>query len=122
MERNYVTFEQALKLKDKGCSIYGYLQDVWLGNTYEKSKSNKLIEVPVFGLGASSNLPEQWQVVEWLRVEKGIWISVEPVDEFWKFIVFSKNATKAENLTRAFCNTPQEAYSAAFDYVLNNLT
>ena len=68
--------------------------------------------------------PEQWEVVEWLRVNRGIWISVDMVYEtaqtgFWYSIRQSKEDDKA-----IFSNeytTPQEAYSAAFDYVLNNL-
>jgi hypothetical protein len=76
--------------------------------------------------------PEQWQVVEWLRINYGIWISVD--------MIYEKNQTKfnfsinKENVKSIDSNvpfgvgkydleysTPQEAYSAAFDLILNKL-
>lgn len=120
MKPTYVTFEQAKLLREKGFnhetdSFWNSLEGkIWLNEYTSSAKNSNCVE-------SCYSAPEHWQMVEWLRTNHGIWISVEPVDEFWKFIIFSKNATKAENLTRAFCNTPQEAYSAAFDYVLTNL-
>jgi hypothetical protein len=124
-----ITFEQGKKLKEKGFYVYGYLQDVWLGNSY-KEKRGKTIEVPVFGLGATSKLPEQWMVVEWFRVEKGIWVVPDIKHtkgiglhfgiDIWKLIPNVEVKYIPTSIPEDFL-TPQEAYSAAFDYVLNNL-
>lgn len=61
---------------------------------------------------------EQWQVVEWLRVKYDIWVEV------------SREYGKGEYIYQYFVNrniqqfgygSPQEAYSAAFDYIFNTL-
>lgn len=71
---------------------------------------------------------EQWQVVEWLRVKHGIWISVS-CDLVGYYAYYSIDATKYVNssIQKGWINggnalkSPQEAYSAAFDYVLTKL-
>lgn len=97
--------------------------------------------------------PEQWQVVEWLRVNHGIWISILHRDVRNQPIMDNNNIIKYINfkgftfhiVSTLECNnlmsdkieeylnggigkgcgivfeTPQQAYSAAFDYILNNL-
>jgi hypothetical protein len=125
---NCVTYEQALWLKEKGFYLYGYLQDVWLGNKYEwrgKGKNKKAIEIPVFGLGSTSKLPEQHEVIEWLRVKHGIWVYTKPIideDGEWIFKGYIKlmNNFKAKEYQTKLCREPQEAYSAAFDYIRTN--
>jgi SH3-like domain-containing protein len=62
--------------------------------------------------------PEQHQVVEWLRLNHGIWVEV--LTEKSLFIFQIKKIGKEGFIAGKFENTPQEAYSAAFDYVLNN--
>jgi hypothetical protein len=65
--------------------------------------------------------------VEWLRVNHGIWVSVNiAMDDKWYFELYNlkdkRNAEiiiEDENITD-FHNSPKEAYSAAFDYILNN--
>ena len=125
IQPTYVTFEQAKLLKEKGFYLYGYLEDVWLGNRYEKKKG-RLIEIPIFGLGATSKLPEQWQVVEWLRVNHNIWVYVPCYTKvlgdripFYQYHIRVYGEQFIEECLSF--KTPQEAYSSAFDYVLNNL-
>jgi hypothetical protein len=123
----YVTFEQAKWLKEKG--LIANCKRYWVkySNTEYKEMSDIQLEDLDREIGIGSNLVipkyEQWQVVEWLRVNHGIWISVDMVYEttqtgFWYSIRQSKEDDKA------ICSndypTPQEAYSAAFDYILNN--
>jgi hypothetical protein len=66
--------------------------------------------------------PEQWRVVEWLRVKHGIWVSIfhkrHSMDKHYGYTI--KHPNEIETKLWEF-NSPQEAYSAAFDYVLNNL-
>lgn len=125
----HVIFEQAKWLKEKGfnedCRAFyldgnletskhsiGNYNDVKWVRTWRNSPNDDIISAP-----------EQHQVVEWLRVNHGIWISVDMVYEttqtgFWYSIRQSKEDDKA------ICSneypTPQEAYSAAFDYIKNN--
>jgi hypothetical protein len=74
--------------------------------------------------------PEQWQVVEWLRVNHGIWVNIECdcYGELWyaKLLVASKerwsDLDKRHDVTSAYrflgeYKSPQEAYSSAFDYL-----
>jgi hypothetical protein len=117
----YVTFEQAKLLKEKGfdeeckmCVAEGDERPLPFncGNTIHKNSLH-----PYYSAA------EQWQVVEWLRVNHGIWISVDMVYEttqtgFWYSIRQSKEDDMA--IASNEYPTPQEAYSAAFDYILNN--
>ncbi len=125
----YVTFEQAKWLKEKGFKgksrYYGGSGElVEVPNIIENDYRHTNNEMQRFRWEA----PEQWQVVEWLRVNHGIWVSVNiAIDDKWYFELYNlkdkRNAEiiiEDENVTD-FHNSPQEAYSAAFDYILNNL-
>jgi signal peptidase I len=94
----YVTFEQAKLLKEKGFEVKevrgGYL------------------------------VPEQWQVVEWLRVKHGIWTVVNwgtNNDEVVWYYGISKIGINSAFMEKPYYKTPQEAISAAFDYCLKEL-
>jgi len=73
------------------------------------------------------SLPEQWQVVEWLRVKYGIHVfylfEIETKKYSWEIWDDKKEQNHVHNSdsSKWKYNTPQEAYSAAFDYILNNL-
>jgi len=69
---------------------------------------------------------QQWQVVEWLRVNHGIWIEVTSGNmgwSLWAFSIHEKGLTfikYCSNTHNQFYDSPQEAYSAAFDYIKQN--
>jgi hypothetical protein len=130
----YVTFEQAKWLKDIGfdvpcISLFNYegIEQIWKD---KKLRSNKK-EVSDY------IRPEQWQVIEWLRVNHGIWVYATPRYSSWIFGVKNLNNWNEHNLVDVdFWNTneylisrgvptimisPQEAYSAAFDYIITNI-
>ena len=72
--------------------------------------------------------PEQYQVVEWLRINHGIWIGVPYLGEIRenspiKFNAEIRYIRDVPNLIQNIngFNSPQEAYSAAFDYILKEL-
>ncbi len=102
----HVTFEQAKWLKEKGFDFY-------VPNIYNE----KVLSTP-----------EQWQVVEWLRVEKDIYVVSHFNTLFLKGkynILIHKISLQTicpmPNKIQSGYDSPQEAYSAAFDYILNNL-
>ena len=128
----YVTFEQAKLLKEKGFDVptlsfyvineseYGDLEEFIQDPNYNFPS---LDDNTLFDTLASA--PEQWQVIEWLRVKHGIWIYVDiDLKKRWYFELINVNegenhiTLKTKILLRF--NSPQEAYSAAFDYILNN--
>jgi hypothetical protein len=124
----YVTFEQAKWLKEKGFKgrsrYYGGSGElVEVPNIIENDYRHTNNEMQRFRWEA----PEQHQVVEWLRVNHGIWVSVNiAMDDKWYFELYNlkdkRNAEiiiEGENVTD-FHNSTKEAYSAAFDYILNN--
>jgi hypothetical protein len=129
----YVTFEQAKLLADKRFLIhtrYGYTKDGVLerphyGETYINSD---------FENSLTYSAPEQHQVIEWLRINHGIWISVhlelcrgyegydfnfEYINDKEKTIIEQEKQYK--ELGETVFNSPQEACSAAFDYILKEL-
>lgn len=147
----YVTFEQAKWLKEKGFDIptthyyfedgefkehsligtngyYGEPYEFNLEEFYENWNDNWLTKKNgdrCFGCSKERgyfktySAPEQWQVVEWLRIEKSIWIYVIRSGNQFYPIYQDKSGDKHEIME--FYYTPQEAYSAAFDYILTNL-
>jgi hypothetical protein len=115
----YVTFEQSKYFYSKGLDLI--CENYWLQTQteYKRVYIRELYadETPI------CSAPEQWQVVEWLRVNHGIWISIDMIYEenqigFWYCIRQSKEGDEA--IQSDEYSTPQEAYSAAFDYIKDN--
>jgi hypothetical protein len=127
IEPTYATFEQAKWLKEKGFldkNIYGEIR-LSQSNFYDPNGILHHIRDAFgeksFDLKDCYNAPEQWQVVEWLRVNHGIWVCVLiPSETTWYFKIESIDTKSLIFITSGY-SSPQEAYSAAFDYILNNL-
>jgi hypothetical protein len=131
IQPTYATFEQAKLLKEKKWQQRTKI--VWLDSLGKQHliETNLSLELN----NDEYDAPEQWQIVEWLRVNHNIdlqnicnygrlgrtyrmgiifinekkevdTIFLRPIDTPFKFIEF---------------NSPQEAYSAAFDYILKEL-
>jgi hypothetical protein len=75
--------------------------------------------------------PEQHVVIEWLRVNHGLWVGIyyHNDNNKYQYIIDLLKLHSIKNWLfdgdtidngKQF-NSPQEAYSAAFDYILNNL-
>jgi hypothetical protein len=127
----YVTFEQARKLKQKGFNTP--CQFLYVDGKYRinSEKEGDLIDnrypsthIPIDWCLA----PEQWQVIEWLRVVHGIWIHIYYLTEEkcwgWDCYRYEKENGLLNEPAISFkmnLKSPQEAYSLAFDYVLNKL-
>lgn len=123
IQPTYVTFKQAVWLKEKGF-------DVEVGAYYHTDKSIRTISDG--WLNEVCSAPEHWQVVDWLFQkyrfsvevhldipESGkhdgcyVFYGVVKSDKEYKLNIFYK--------TDMYYPTREKAYSAAFDYVLNNL-
>jgi hypothetical protein len=134
----YVTFSQAKWLKEKGfdveCTRFDVKPNSKIFGIDEHGRyypiKNKPKELWIVGSCVAQNItnvllaPEQWQVVEWLLINHGVWIKVS-VEEWFKEDTkrnFSWHITagKYTEIDGVIYNTPQEAYSAAFDYIFNN--
>jgi hypothetical protein len=117
----YITFEQARLLKEKGIKFN-------CDNNWEEGKRSTTPDIwKLNGYGeAATNYypaPEQWQVVEELRINHSVWVEVYMDDDFTYGYLISQITTEGRkdySLKRKF-SKPQKAYSAAFDYILNNL-
>lgn len=106
----YTTFEQAKWLFEKG--FKGIQIDYGLNQMLNNSKT-----------------PEQWEVVEWLRINHGIWVVPDIKHtkgvglhfgiDIWKLIPEVEVKYIPNNISEDY-NSPQEAYSAAFDYIKQN--
>jgi hypothetical protein len=127
IEPTYTTFEQSKWLKEIGLNLR--TKDSYFINSEELTIGMPCIN-DKDGDSFYSAI-EQWMVVEWLWIEKGIWIQVEPegenFDEF-RFSCFRNHKERVEETIRHISNdlyhsgfkSPQAAYSAAFDYIKNN--
>jgi len=104
--------------------------DKWLTNKsgnrcFGCSKNNGYFE--------TYSAPEQWMVIEWLRVKYDIWVVIWSDTNLdlpeWKdsakwFYVINCNLISCyddKEKLKAVYNTPKEAYNSAFDYILNNM-
>jgi hypothetical protein len=137
----YATFEQAKWLKEKGLNDHFYHRQGedstrWVSckYCYDPLDESKTLQLWSDNIESSTkdrlerliSAPEQHQVVEWLRINHGIWVSVNiAMDDKWYFELYNlkdkRNAEiiiEGENVTD-FHNSPQEAYSAAFDYLIS---
>jgi hypothetical protein len=153
----YVTFEQAEWLKEKGfneeCQKYYYEYPERMEMQYGSGKyweNEEGLELQPYKLLLLSNdpqphrkhgilykkyqAPEQWQVVEWLRVNHKIDLQAicnytTGVRTYRMGIIFINKKNKIDAVfirpdKSLFefieFNSPQEAYSAAFNYIKNN--
>jgi len=117
---NYVTFQQAKLFKEKG--LVAKSDRYWVKMTEDSytEMTDRQLEDLDSDIGIGGNLVitkyQQWQVVEWLGVEKGILVTIR--FPFYGFAIYNKDSYMAGSLSDF--NSPQEAYSAAFDYIINN--
>lgn len=130
IKTHYIDFKTAKWLKEKGFDVptlYCYLGDSSLQYSSGDENDNELYNHNKWD---NYSTPEQWQVVEWLRVVHGIWVEVGVGNLFHKdkfYILIKKynidrwDLTSLDNKTHSPYDIPQEAYSAAFDYILTNL-
>jgi hypothetical protein len=131
IEPTYITFEQAKWLQEKGFDVptYGYYNGLnfYLGE-YKNHSQTTIGDTPMHKrLIGYVSAPEQWQVVEWLRVNHGIWVSpgiitLNGVAKWFAryFKVVNGLLEIPKDIDDNF-DTPQEAYSALFDYILKEL-
>jgi len=132
MEPHYVNFEQAKLLKELGFNIKSKFHYPNLSAKQEICQSqdwNTFTDMS--GDSKYYTAPEQHQVVEWLRVNHGVWVQVS-ISRYGMFHcnIFQNQPTKDITTPMSFemiCQlndfkTPHEAYSAAFDYILPTLT
>lgn len=157
IQPTYVTLHQAKLLKQMGFNIpCGYK---WGLTEHAESSNDIVIEGAVyslycyrdFGIYAiqiknwndelvyvggkwvpldALSAPEQWVVVEWLRIVHGIQVFLDYTfyDGFHYGCKYVKSNGDYGDIWKEGVeddidgvSTPQEAYSTAFDYILNNL-
>ena len=137
----YVTFEQTKLLKKKGfdkiCESHLVVKTNGVNKGKQFIRRGRLDYDDIYLEYIEENIPEQWQVVEWLRVNHGIWVTPIPRLNSWIFSIVEVITSNHDSLididfygdndyltskgVPTIIMSPQEAYSAAFDYVLNNL-
>jgi hypothetical protein len=117
----YATFELSKLLKEKEWQQRTKM--VWLD--FLGKQHLREVNLSLELNNAEYDAPEQWQIVEWLRVKHGIWIWVRPYKDHaadnndpiqHQMNVYKNGVTVSKEF-----NSHEEAYSAAFDYILNNL-
>jgi hypothetical protein len=139
IEPTYVTFEQAKWLKDKNYEIETE-EVLFYRDEVNNIKEHQLKNRNIIYNGTSINHKvdeneyrtyHQWEFVEWLRVKHSIFVfpewqfsrkkwlfNITKLDSHEETIRIQNNYYKA--LGEQEYDSPQESYSAAFDYVLNN--
>jgi len=127
MEPKYITFEQAKWFKEKGYEIDTdevlFCRDE-INNIEEHQIKNRDV---IYNVGIlymvdenEYRVYEQHQVVDWLLEKHGIWITVTSISqESWQWHI-TKPGDSLGKLYQEDFYSPQEAYSAAFDYIKNN--
>ena len=136
MNEHYIIFEQAKWLKEKDYEIE--TENVLfcideVNNIEEHQTKNRKI---IYDGGISYKLKEneyriyhQWEMIDWLLEKHGIWISVvlfhplgESISFFFQIQKHKKNSIDSiDDLNMDVFHTPQEAYSVAFDYIIEKI-
>lgn len=142
IEPKYVSFPIAKLLKEKH-GFHNEVRALYIEEELHKPKHmlgdfNNLKWVRSWRTSPNDDTisaPEQWMVVEWLKENHGIWVSVQPdcYGERWFVRLDTCSKTTWENLElrnkiTSSCSfipeeakTPEEAYSEAFNYIFNNI-
>lgn len=132
IERTYVTLSQAKLLNEKGFDVPCRM--CVADNDERPLPFNSLgRDLHVNSKHPYYSAPEQWELVEWLRVNHGIWVYVDFLGS-WRYVIvklednsrreghFQRSADGDSFFVTERFDSPQEALSAAFDYILKNLT
>jgi hypothetical protein len=123
MEKHYVDFETAKWLKQNGFKLT--TGTAYFYRIYQPSNNvEENIEI-IYDADNYSNSeyekfyrPEQHQVVEWLLINHNIWISVQRDYDVGVCLGFEYIIDDEHGIVNSDTyDTPQEAYSAAFDYI-----
>jgi len=162
----YCSFEQGLLLNEKKCDLssegnwwilakdhdknykkglpYDKDKIFFAGNDHEYNVKVQIDEDTEHQVYHILSCPEQWQIIEWLRIKHNIHIDLacyynpQKFDKMFYEVGISNKQNGYEGLMQNasnrinidwtkepskywLFNSPQEAYSAAIDYVLNNL-
>lgn len=127
IKKKYITDEQAKILKEKGLfledkSSYDFtVTNPHTGKVHSIAKKYyPNYEQDYFSSVEWSNdyiVPEQWQVVEWLRIKYGILVYVK-LGYGHEFVIQKTTVPFEIIYTDGTFKSPQEAYNAAFDYIL----
>jgi len=120
MEPKYVTFEQSKWLFEKDYPP--------IPKCFNKEGEERTVSVVISRLTESTYYPrpEQHQVVEWLIVNHDIWVSCYPTSNPLKcqFRIYKNDNGVMGQVYDHYMgkefNSPQKAYSAAFDYIKDN--
>lgn len=120
-ETEYITFEQASLLKEKGfdeeCKTVFYQAD------NAEICVEDFIEDETIG-GYYTKRAEQYKVVEWLRINYGEFISTEIYLGKYRYVIYKVNNTESCRTAwrdNKLFDSPKEAYSAAFNFILNTI-
>ncbi len=127
IELHYVNYDFAKFLKSKGFNVpckqafYGDVEDEDIEYNEPTTTGDDFI------LGEyDCYAPEHWEVVDWLNLNHGIWVSVNleeatNEDSTLKFhFTCHRISDNSKYWISGVFDTPQEAYSAAFDYIKDN--
>jgi hypothetical protein len=126
---HYVNFNTAKLLKEKG--LVAKSDRYWVKMTEDSytEMADRQLEDLDSDIGIGGNLVitkyQQWQVIEWLLLN-GIWVGVNPLlnNKFFYNIIDLKSKSllpiNSGDESNYNYTSPQEAYSAAFDYIINN--
>lgn len=136
----YVTFEQARQIKEKW-DFNVPCQYLYVDGNYRINfeKEGELFNNRYPSVQRPTDwclAPEQWQVIEWLRVNQEILITPIIRLSTWIFSIVELKTWNHYSLINidfdgdndylkskgipTVMKSPQEAYSAAFDYILKN--
>lgn len=122
IEPQYVTFTQAKLLKEKGLKL-NFCREVFYINPNKKSEPIRIEMIHDWELIEDKewySAPEVWQVVEWLRLKHNIDVHhVIVAASHYGYNIFQNRTRKHKE--EGYFLTPQEAYLAAFDYILKEL-
>ena len=144
IQPHYVTFQQAKWLKEKefNTKVISFFDNDKLSEPKDRKVDGFTIYNPINWNTVKPHYysrPEQHQVVEWLLVNHGIWVYTYPIAPFvtdgedypkivWVSKICSLNQVNFEKFIDAdnglainHHSSPQEAYSAAFDYIFKEL-
>src|SRR3972149_4789732 len=86
IEPTYCTFEQAKLLKEKGFDVPIY--SVYYLDAIPPSITTRVSSLEGTLSGCELSAPEQWQVIEWLRIKHNLFIQLGRDEDNWECSIY----------------------------------
>lgn len=124
IQPSHATFEQSQLLAEKGFEC-NHSEEIFLmypdGRQVNEEFLEKEFDMNLFPTLVKVKQPQQWEVIDWLESKYQKYVYAFRYNGTWEFKIDAEHGTDYFSRGKGY-GSRKEAYSAAFDHVLKELT